>query len=181
MFHRSERLFLRPAWPEDAEGIFAGIGDQGVACNLARAPWPYTIESARQFLARPRSDALPQFLATMPRAEGSEIIGMVGLNREDAGIELGYWIARPYWGQGLASEAVGAVIEVARTLGIERLTAGHFTDNPASGRVLAKNGFVPTGEIRAQFSLARKAEAPSLRYELDLAKGNDSPDRRIAA
>ena len=45
MFHRTERLLLRPAWPEDWEMILWGIGDERVVRNLARAPWPYLANS----------------------------------------------------------------------------------------------------------------------------------------
>ena len=41
MFFRSERLFLRPVWPEDWQAILNGIADEAVVRNLARAPWPY--------------------------------------------------------------------------------------------------------------------------------------------
>ena len=47
MFHRSERLLLRPPWPEDWQAVHAGIADEGVVRNLARAPWPYAEEDAR--------------------------------------------------------------------------------------------------------------------------------------
>ncbi len=47
MFYRSERLFLRPAWPEDRAAIFAGIADEAIVRNLAQVPWSYTIEDAR--------------------------------------------------------------------------------------------------------------------------------------
>ncbi|XUU59580.1 GNAT family N-acetyltransferase [Erythrobacter sp. HA6-11] len=179
MFHVTQRLLLRPAWPEDAEAIFAGIGEREVVCNLARAPWPYTLKDAREFLSRPAPDSLPRFVITIPGEDGSELVGMVGLNCQDDGeedvVELGYWIARSHWGQGIATEAVRGVLEVARTLGIKRIEAGHFTDNPASGRVMRKVGFRPTGERRAQFSLARGGEVSSLRYVIDLA-GNDVGD-----
>ena len=63
MFHRTERLLLRPAWIEDAEGNYAGIGEHAVIRNLARAPWPYTIDNAREF---PRARTWRQS-AALPR------------------------------------------------------------------------------------------------------------------
>lgn len=169
MFHVTPRLLLRPAWPEDAEAIFAGIGERKVVCNLARAPWPYTLESAREFLATAQPDRLPRFAITMPGKKGSELVGMAGLHRDGEDIELGYWVAPNFWGRGIATEAVRGVLEVARGIGLRRITAGHFVDNPASGRVLRKAGFHLTGERRAQFSLARGKSSPSLRYVIDLA------------
>lgn len=49
MFARTQRLLLRPVWPEDAEALFAAINDERIVCNLSRAPWPYTPEDAREF------------------------------------------------------------------------------------------------------------------------------------
>ncbi|MEO1967681.1 MAG: GNAT family N-acetyltransferase [Sphingomonadaceae bacterium] len=180
MFHRTERLLLRPAWMEDAEGIYAGIGEHAVIRNLARAPWPYTLDNAREFLALEHGDDLPRFLVTLPGDDGSTILGMIGLNYRDQDIELGYWIAKPFWGQGIATEAARGLIEVARNIGISRISASHFVDNPASGRVLRKAGFVPTGEIRQLYSLGRGETAPSALYSLDLTDC-DYPPMRVAA
>jgi hypothetical protein len=61
MFFRSERLFLRPAWPEDWNAIHAAIDDEGIVRNLARAPWPYTENDARWFASQPQDERLPHF------------------------------------------------------------------------------------------------------------------------
>jgi RimJ/RimL family protein N-acetyltransferase len=168
VFHRSERLFLRPAFLEDAAAIFAGIGEEAIVRNLATAPWPYTLDDARQFAAKPQDPRLPHFLVTLP---GHGVIGSAGLGahvtESGAEPELGYWIAREHWGRGYATEAAGAVLRIARTLGHTRLTAGHFTDNPASGRVLRKLGFVPTGRIVKRPCRARGGAFESLEYALD--------------
>lgn len=161
MFHRSERLFLRPAFPEDCEAILAGINDESVVRNLARAPWPYTLDDARAFAALPQDPRLPHFLVTLP---GVGVIGSAGLGEHDGAPEIGYWIARAHWGRGYASEAAAAVLQIAHALGHTRLTAGHFIDNPASGKVLRKIGFVPTGRITRRFSRARGTQAESVEY-----------------
>lgn len=168
MFIRSERLFLRPGWPEDWEELLTQISDEAVVRNLARAPWPYTAEDAKEFAQRPQERLLPHFLVTLPTAEGARLIGSAGLGSDGRDVELGYWIAREHWGRGFATEAARAVLGLALALGHERVVAFHFADNPASGRVLAKAGFRPTGEKGMRFSLARGGEAPALRYAIDL-------------
>lgn len=164
MFHRSERLFLRPAFPEDSAAILAGIGEEAIVRNLSRAPWPYTLDDARAFTALPQDPHLPHFLVTLP---GVGVIGAAGLGEHEGEAELGYWIARAHWGQGYATEAGRAVLRIARTLGHTRVIAGHFTDNPASGKVLRKLGFVPTGQAGQRHSLARGGSAESAEYALD--------------
>jgi RimJ/RimL family protein N-acetyltransferase len=178
VFHRSQRLFLRPAFPEDCGAILAGIGDQAIVRNLARAPWPYGIEEARAFAAMPQDMRLPHFLVTLP---GVGVIGSAGMGEHDGKPEIGYWIARDHWGCGYATEAAGAVLKIARTLGHRRVTAGHFVDNPASGKVLRKLGFVPTGRPGQRVSAARGHAVESVEYALDLEADMDpAPFARAA-
>lgn len=177
MFHRSERLLLRPGWLEDAGELFARIADEAIVRNLANAPWPYRQEDAESWLAQPKSRKFPTFLLTLPGASGSPIIGACGLGEAEQGPEIGYWVARDYWGQGYATEAARAVLSIARTLGHRRIHSLHAADNPASGRVLRKAGFVPTGRLRMIHSLGRNADMTAVEYatELDGCVGGDDP------
>jgi RimJ/RimL family protein N-acetyltransferase len=167
MFHVTERLLLRPTWPEDWQDVLAGIGDEAIARNLARVPWPYTEADARWWTAQGQDPAMPGF-AVVESATG-RLIGSIGIHANEEGDpEIGYWIARTAWGRGYATEAGRGVLAVARALGMRRLAAGHYVDNPASGRVLRKLGFVPTGKPARRFSLARGEEVDSIEFALDL-------------
>ena len=171
MFYRSERLFLRPAFPEDSRELYHAICDARIVAMLARAPWPYRMSDAEEFCARPADPQSPRFLVTLPGEKGAPIVGTVGLHEEQDGLELGYWIARDYWGRGFATEAARGALEIARALGRERVLAGHYVDNPASGRVLRKLGFRETGEIRPTFCRARGGDLVlTRRYALDFAE-----------
>ena len=173
MFIRSERLFLRPGWPEDGPDLFAAIADEGVVRNLATAPWPYTMADAMAFARRGQDHMLPHFLITLPGGDGERLIGSIGLGNHDGEVELGYWIARSHWGQGYASEAARVVLRLAAALGHRRIVAGHFVDNPASGRVLEKAGFVWTGEQERRFSAGRGEAAPARSYVCELGERCD--------
>ena len=171
MFYRSERLFLRPAFPEDAREIYEGICDAGVVQMLARVPWPYRMADAEEFCALPADSQAPRFVITLPEAKGAPIVGVVGFHPNDDGIGFGYWIARNHWGRGYATEAGRGALAVGKALGLRRVTAGHYVDNPASGRVLRKLGFRETGEVRPVFCQARGGELVlSRRYALELAE-----------
>lgn len=169
MFHRTERLLLRPAWPEDWEALLGAIADEGVVRNLASAPWPYLPSHAQEFVGRGQEPLYPHFLLTQPGGRGSRLIGCAGLGLKDDGdAEIGYWVARPFWGQGFATEGARGVLEVGRLLGHRRIEGGHYLDNPASGRVLRKLGFVPTGVVKPRDCLARGKPVEAAIYMLDL-------------
>ena len=168
MFARTERLLLRPSWPEDAQELHAAIADEGIVRNLASAPWPYTEEEAVRFATMNHNENYPAFLLMLRTDGAPRLIGACGLGERSGEAELGYWIARPYWGLGFASEASRAVVALARTIGHSRITAGHFTDNPASGRVLRKLGFRNTGRIEQRHSNGRGTEMSCVIYEKSL-------------
>jgi RimJ/RimL family protein N-acetyltransferase len=175
MFARTERLLLRPGWAEDAPALAQAIADEAVVRNLATAPWPYALRDAEAFLASPRDPALPSFLITERTDGAPRLVGACGLGRRPSGaVEMGYWIARAHWGQGFATEASQALIEIARTLKLSRLEASHFIDNPASGRVLEKLGFVATGLSASRYSCARGGEAMSKLYRLRLIERQEA-------
>ena len=121
-------------------------------------------------------------LIFLRKDEGPELVGSIGFGRDpNDQLEFGYWIARPHWGRGYATEAGRAVIAAARdTLRIPRLNAGHFLDNPASGRVLQKLGFGPTGQIVPRFSRGRGETAPSRLFALELARAEEDTSRMAA-
>lgn len=156
MFIRTDRLLLRPLWPEDAPAVARGLGDWDVARMLSRAPHPFAVRDAETFIAGLPATPTPVF-AVLARAEaGVPLVGGIGLHRDaDGAMELGYWLHRAAWGRGYATEAGRAVLELAfEGLRLPRVVASHFHDNPVSGRVLAKLGFRQVGMAR-QPSLAR--------------------------
>lgn len=170
MFARTERLLLRPGWSEDAPALYEAIRDQGIVRNLATAPWPYNLSDAEAFLARDRGPHEAACLIFLRTLGAPKLIGGIGFGRmPDGAQEFGYWIARPYWGLGFATEAGRAMVDIARRgLRLNKLEASHFVDNPASGRVLRKLGFRPTGVVIERHSLGRRTEAPCRLFELAL-------------
>ena len=176
MFIRSDRLMLRPIFPEDWRELFSGIADETVVRMLSRVPWPYTADDARKFCAKPRSADDMLFAITVPGEDGAPLIGAIELARDTqfGGYELGYWIARRKQRQGYGTEAVGAVLATARALGVEKACAEHFTDNPASGRILRRWGFMPEPQLKNTVCPGRGGQQiPALRYRLSLAKVTD--------
>jgi RimJ/RimL family protein N-acetyltransferase len=153
----TERLLLRPPEFRDVSAITTWIGDFDVAKNLANAPHPYRESDAHAFVARV-TDSLAKgegYCFAVVRKEAMAFMGCCGLRLEGGRYELGYWLGKPFWNQGYATEAVKRVVAFAfHDLKAMNLWAGWFHDNPASGRVLEKIGFRPDG-AEARASLAR--------------------------
>lgn len=174
MFIRSERLFLRPGWPEDRDELLGLICDEQVVRNLATAPWPYLPDHAQALARQPQDGRYPHFFVTLPSAQGARLVGACGIAPDDEGrAELGFWIARDEWGKGYATEAARAVLRLARTLGYTQVRARQFVDNMAFARVLQKVGFRPTGEIRPRYCLSRGEAVPALVHVCELGAAGD--------
>lgn len=178
MFARTERLLLRPSWPEDAQELHQAIADAGIVRNLARAPWPYTADDAAHFVVQEPDAQHPAFLLMLRTNGAPRLIGACGISNFDGDAELGYWIARPYWGLGFATEASRAVINIAKTIGHKKLIASHFIDNPASGNVLRKLGFQNTGKTARRHSNGRGEADACVMYEKALDATASEPCTR---
>jgi RimJ/RimL family protein N-acetyltransferase len=157
------RLTLRPLKPGDAAALGRLVDDPGVATMTTSIPHPFPEGAAEAFIVR-MGQADPDregvFALDSPR---DGFIGVLGFHPDDRGaVEIGYWLGRPYWGQGYMTEAVDAGLGWAgQGWGRRYLLAGHFADNPASGQVLVKTGFLYTGEVLPRFSVARGEDAPT--------------------
>ncbi len=166
---QTRRLALRRYEDADAGRVAYLAGDYDVAKMCGRIPHPYPIAAAHAFfdvLARSQEAGKEYAFAVTLPIDG--VIGACGLSRigepGSATWELGYWYGMPYWGLGYASEAARALMDWGRDqLGAKVFVAGHFADNPASGNVLRKLGFVPTG-TEDLFGLARQRTSPATRY-----------------
>jgi [ribosomal protein S5]-alanine N-acetyltransferase len=143
----TERLLLRPPRAADISHFLPLINDFDVSKNLSRVPYPYTEDDGCAFIvAITRAIAVGTDHVFAILIKPDVYIGTCGLHPE-RGWELGYWLGKPYWGQGYATEAGGRVVAYAfEELNADALTASWFHDNPKSGRVLAKLGFQPVGE-----------------------------------
>ncbi len=157
----TERLVLRPPAPSDAAGLVCLINDIEIARMTTRIPHPYGLADAEAFLAGQGDIDAARDRSLQIETRDGRMIGVVGAHARDEPFpEIGYWIARTHWGRGYATEAAMAIRDWAvKAFACRALVAGHFADNPASGRVLVKCGFLYTGEVRQRFSVARGAAA----------------------
>jgi len=157
----TRRLVLRAPGAQDVTRIAALANDHDIARMTKRMPHPFGVDDAESFVLAVAAQDPARAATFVIEHEDLGPVGVIGLFEGDDRVpEAGYWIGREFWGRGLATEALeGALVWASRKWKRRALVAGHFSDNPASGRVLEKAGFLYTGETRKAFSRARAADA----------------------
>ncbi len=161
---RTKRLILKkPTKKINKQLIVSQIGDWEVAKWLSGVPYPYTEERAEEWLNNINEDDLlfSIFINDL-------LIGGVGLSfEENNDYDLGFWIARDYWGKGYATEAaMGLIRFVKKELKPKKIKACHIKGNTGSSNVLRRLGFEKIGECE-EFFLSRGQVMPCIRLELN--------------
>ena len=155
---------LRALLLSDAARVSLLAGDFDVASMTGTIPHPYSEQMAAEWISSALAGEEGVVFAIV---RSGALIGCTGYRAfGDDHAELGYWIGKPYWGMGYATEAVRALVQYAFAIdGFAYLTVGHFSDNPASARVIAKTCFERQGE-EVRDCAARGAKAYCLTYRL---------------
>jgi RimJ/RimL family protein N-acetyltransferase len=149
----TERLLLRPFTLADAPTVQKLAGDRDIASVTLNIPHPYEDGMAEEWIGTHEKafEEGKEVVFAVVLHENDALIGAVGLmiNQEHERAEMGYWIGKPYWGNGYCTEAARAMLGYGfNTLGLNRIHATHLTRNPASGRVMEKIGMTSEGHLR---------------------------------
>lgn len=147
--HVTPTIHLSPIVPADREAILSHVQDRELSRFTRVVPYPYPPDLADQWITSVADDLARNGRETIwaIRDEAGRMIGTVelapgALGKEHTS-EIGYWLAKPYWGRGIMTAVVRHVVDLGfREFGLERITAHVFVLNSASARVLEKNGFV---------------------------------------
>ncbi|WP_260925202.1 GNAT family N-acetyltransferase [Novosphingobium sp. 9] len=167
MFIRTERLFLRPGWPEDFEELIEMLGDDPI---LGEELPDETIASIRDYLGRQRDPRLPLLFIYFRSAVGAVLVGGIGLAMRGDDVELDFFIAPRFRGKGFAAEAVRGLLEHAHALGHRRLTATNvLATDSCAGQVLERAGFRPTGKTRRRMVSGFEGEVEAPIYAAEVA------------
>jgi len=139
------RFKLRPWHISDLESLVKYANNWNISKNLTdRFPFPCTENDGKKFIEMATKQKPTQVFAIDIDAEA---VGGIGIHPQEdihrKNAELGYWLAEPFWGQGIVSEAIKQMIDFAfANLEIDRIFARPFGFNIASQKVLEKNGFI---------------------------------------
>jgi RimJ/RimL family protein N-acetyltransferase len=155
----TSRMLLRRPRPFDAAAIFSRYASDPDVTRYVGWPRHRSVEDTRSFLAfcDAQWEATPAGPYLLFSRADASLLGSAGLMFETSASALtGYVLARDAWGQGFATEALGAMVELARSLGASRIYAHCHPEHRASERVLEKCAFALEG------TLARHSEFPNL-------------------
>jgi len=149
----TERLTLRKFRVSDASTVETLAGSRDVAEMTLNIPHPYEAGLAEEWFQSHQDDFEKGegIVFAIVLKDSLELIGAMGLifTRRFNRAELGYWIGKPYWGRGYATEAAKELLRYGfEECGLNRIYATHMTRNPASGRVMEKIGMEQEGKLK---------------------------------
>lgn len=153
----TRRITLRAPVMADVQRLVSLGGDLDISRMTTRMPWPYGHSDAEDFVGRCQAQDRRRDNTFIIELEDEGAIGVLGLfTLQNGQLEIGYWVGKPYWGRGFATEACQGALSWAKKDWRKKLVvAGHFADNLASGQVLIKSGFLYTGVVEMKPSVAR--------------------------
>ena len=152
MQFKLKKYIIRSWKKEDAPVIAKYANNRSIWLNLRDGfPHPYSIDDANKFIANALAKKPETYFAIGSRKEAIGSIGLtIGQDVHRYTAEIGYWLAEPFWGQGIMTEAVQLFAEYAfKKYDLNRIYAEPYTTNSASSRVLEKAGFLYEGRLKA--------------------------------
>lgn len=159
-------ILLRAPRDDDAIPLARYLNDYGVSGNLARVPFPYHLADAKAWLRSRRPDTTPDDANFSIELEGSGYVGHIGFHPGARGPVIGYWLGRPFWGQGLMSQAAQLCVDwFFQTSEAPAIYSGAFHFNAASLAIQGKLGFTETSRSWL-LCLARGAEVEHIDTKL---------------
>mgnify|MGYP001582301576 CR=1 FL=1 len=152
---KSKKFVLRSFKKGDEKSLQKNINDKDIYKYTLRIPYPYTMKDAKKWVN--------SYLKLKGKKKKTKIMFAIDINGEVAGVigfdpienhkaEIGYWLAKKYWSQGIMTEAVELVTKFGfQRIKLKRITAPVFSKNKASARVLEKNGYKFEGLLRKHY------------------------------
>ncbi|MEM3956626.1 MAG: GNAT family protein [Thermoproteota archaeon] len=168
-----KRIILMIPKPSNAESIYKHINDKSVV-RYTTIPYPYRLKHAREWIRRARRNLRKRsgYEFSIFLKDRREIVGGIGLmhiDRKNQNAEIGYWLAKKYWGQSLAKEALRLVLDFGfKKLKMRRIYARVMHPNVRSCKLLESIGFRLEGRFRLHVKdrFAKNKWLDELRYGL---------------
>jgi [ribosomal protein S5]-alanine N-acetyltransferase len=154
----TKRLRLRRIQLEDVSSLIKYANNKNISDQILNIPFPYGEEDAIHrfnFIVEGFKNK-ERYVFAITFKDENELIGETGLHldKNNNSAQFGYWIAEPFWNNGIASEAVAAILQFGfEKLHLNKIYATHFPENKASGKVMLKNKMIREGELKDHYKV----------------------------
>lgn len=152
------RLRLRKIRHTDISSLLKYCNNEKISDQILNIPFPYNEEDAiyRLNFVLQGFKNKERYVFGITLKENDELIGEIGLHldKNNNSGQFGYWIAEPFWGRGIATEATAAILQFGfGSLDLNKIYATHYPDNIASGKVMLKNKMIKEAEMREHYKV----------------------------
>jgi RimJ/RimL family protein N-acetyltransferase len=154
----TENLILRQIRPADLSALLKYCNNKKISDQIINIPFPYREEDAifRMNFILLGFKNKERYVFTITLKNSDELIGEIGLHldKTNNNAQFGYWIAEPFWGRGIATEALSEILKFGfGTLNLNKIYATHYPDNPSSAKVMLKNKMIKEAELKEHYKI----------------------------
>ncbi|MEL6134914.1 MAG: GNAT family protein [Bacteroidota bacterium] len=150
------RLRLRRMETSDFPALLQHVNNPKITDQILNFPYPYLEEDAifRMHIILQGFRERQRFVFAITQKGKDELIGEIGLHLDKTHnkAEMGYWLGEPFWNQGLMGEAIAPILRFGfEDVKLHKIFATHFISNPASGKIMEKNGMIKEAEMKDHY------------------------------
>jgi len=154
----TNNLTLRKIRPSDIPSLLKYCNNKNISDQIINIPYPYLEDDAvfRMNFVLQGFKNKDRYVFAISLKDSEELIGEIGLHLDKGNnsAQFGYWIAEPFWGKGIATEALAAILKFGfETLDLNKIYATHYPDNLASGKVMQNNKMIKEAEMKVHYKI----------------------------
>jgi len=154
----TDKLKLRKIRPSDIPSLLKYCNNKNISDQIINIPYPYLEDDAifRMNFVLQGFKNKERYVFAISLKDSEELIGEIGLHLDKVNnsAQFGYWIAEPFWGKGIATEALAAILKFGfETLHLHKIYATHYPDNLSSGKVMLKNKMIKEAEMKEHYKI----------------------------
>jgi ribosomal-protein-alanine N-acetyltransferase len=152
------KLTLRKIKPEDLSSLLKHCNNEKISDQILNIPYPYKEEDAifRMNFVLQGFKNKERYVFAITLKGNDELIGEIGLHldKNNDSAQFGYWLGEPFWGKGIATEALGVILKFGfETLHLNKIYATHYPDNIASGKIMLNNKMIKEAELKEHYKV----------------------------
>jgi ribosomal-protein-alanine N-acetyltransferase len=166
----TNRLKLRKIRPADISSLLNYCNNKKISDQIINIPYPYLEDDAvfRMNFVLQGFKNKERYVFAISFKDSEQLIGEIGLHldKSNNNAQFGYWIAEPFWGKGIATEALAAILKFGfETLHLNKIYATHYPENPSSGKIMLNNKMIKEAEMKEHYKI-NEAYKDVIQYRL---------------